>query len=68
MAEFEGKFGSNRAGTWVENGIGSNRTKKPGSASQKLKQKPILLQIKNEADQKRRVINGRKYSNSHKHS
>jgi hypothetical protein len=25
----EAKFGSNRAGTWVENGIGSNRTKKP---------------------------------------
>ena len=29
MAEFNKKFGSNRAGTWVENGIGSNRTKKP---------------------------------------
>jgi len=29
MTEFNGKFGSNRAGTWVENGIGSNRTKKP---------------------------------------
>ena len=29
MSEFNGKFGSNRAGTWVENGIGSNRTKKP---------------------------------------
>ena len=29
MAEFNGTFGSNRAGTWVENGIGSNRTKKP---------------------------------------
>jgi len=29
MANFEGKFGSSRAGTWIENGIGSNRTKKP---------------------------------------
>ena len=37
MAEFEGKFGSNRAGTWVESGIGSNRTKKPSSAKPKAK-------------------------------
>ena len=28
MAKFEGKFGSNRAGTKIEGNFGSNRTKK----------------------------------------
>ena len=37
MAEFNGKFGSNRAGTWVDGEFGSNRTKKPSSAKPKAK-------------------------------
>ena len=40
MSEFNGKFGSNRAGTWVENGIGSNRTKKPTGTKKPKAEKP----------------------------
>ena len=40
MTEFNGKFGSNRAGTWVENGIGSNRTKKPTGTKKPKAEKP----------------------------
>ena len=40
MSEFNGKFGSNRAGTWVENGIGSNRTKKPTGTKKTKAEKP----------------------------
>ena len=33
MAKFEGKFGSNRAGTKIEGNFGSNRTKKAKATS-----------------------------------
>ena len=51
MTEFNGKFGSNRAGTWVENGIGSNRTKKPTGTKKPKAEKP-----KAEKTPKKKVI------------
>lgn len=54
MAKFEGKFGSNRAGTKIEGNFGSNRTKKAKaktSPEPKKRGRPKKLK-------QRKVING----------
>ena len=48
MAKFEGKFGSNRAGTKIEGNFGSNRTKKakPGPTEGKKRGRPKKTEAK----------------------
>ena len=47
----EAKFGSNRAGTWVDSPFGSNRTKKPTGTK-----KPKVEKPKAEKTPKKKVI------------